>query len=121
MYERKDESGKIYSIPCLGVLTESGVLLNSGETLTEGKVVEFAREASELWTAKDYKGLVDLICERATVEIESQDDYMLLSGTVICEKGHTVRWALIDASDILDDMKEDTRDIDDLMDHPIDK
>ena len=37
------------------VLTESGILLLNGETLAEGRVVEFARELSNLWHAKEYQ------------------------------------------------------------------
>ena len=86
----------------VNVLTESGVLLNSGETLTEGKVVEFAREASSLWNGKKYQEYVELINDRATVEIEDQDDWSTLCDTVICKRGTTVKWALYDAIDILE-------------------
>ena len=44
-----------------GELIESGILLENGETLTSGRIVEIAREAKQLWKNKDYHGFRNLI------------------------------------------------------------
>jgi len=101
IFEKKNSKGNTTQIQCAGVLNESGILLESGETITSGKVVDLARKLSELWHAKDYRGFVEA-CGPWVKEFDD-DDYNLLSGTVIDERGKIARWAIVDAVDFLDD------------------
>jgi len=98
MLEWKNQSGA--TIPCNGVLTDDGIMLESGNTLTTGKVVDFAREASRLWHSKDYTGYLTLINERAADEFDDEE-WRLLRNTIINKRGDTVGWALVDISDQL--------------------
>jgi hypothetical protein len=43
-----------------GPLTENGILLENGTIVTEGKGLEFAREAKRLLENRDYKGFMKL-------------------------------------------------------------
>ena len=98
MYEIKDENGKTYQIQCEGVLIEAGILLENGNTLTEGKIVELVRNLSRLWNDKDYYGFYE-----AMPNPNELNDYEkhLLTGTVISENGDTVRHAFYYISDII--------------------
>jgi len=101
LFERKDGKGKTYTIPCNGVLTEQGILLESGEAITSGKVVELAKELSKFWNTKNYRGFIEAY--GLSMRKLDRDDDQLLAGTVIDERGTTVRWAIFDAADFLDD------------------
>jgi len=69
-----------------GELIESGILLENGETLTSGRIVEIAREAKQLWENKDYHGFRNLIHNHQL----NEDDRWLLTHTVILERGATI-------------------------------
>ena len=99
MFEWKNRYG--VSIPCKGVLIESGILLENGEIVNSGKALQFAREASRLLHDKDYQGYLTLINERATGEL-NEDEWSLMADTVINERGDTVFWALSYVADKLD-------------------
>ena len=41
---------------CAGILTETGILMNNGTTMTEGKVFELAKRVKSLYDVNDYRG-----------------------------------------------------------------
>ena len=60
-------------------LMESGLLLENGDVLTDGKLLKVARECKRLFEAKDYKGFVNLLENDGL----SEEDSHLLSHTVL--------------------------------------
>ena len=99
MLEKIDEKGNVYTIPCEGVLMESGIRLNDGTMMTEGRVVELARELKEKLRNKDWHGFMELV--PGSDSHLTEDEYYLLFGTIISERGQTVREALFDVADII--------------------
>jgi len=98
MLEWKNQSG--VTVQCGGILTEKGIILEGGNTLAAGRIVDFAREARQLWHEQNYTKYLTLINERAASEFNDRE-WRLLMDTVINERGDTVRWALVDISDRL--------------------
>jgi len=70
-------------------LTESGILFESGEIVTDGLIVELAREAERLWLAKDDDNFIKMFTsENSKFESLSDDDQRKLLLTKISKGGH---------------------------------
>jgi len=93
--ENKNKFG--VSVDCEAVLNEAGILLENGELLTSGKVVEAAREAKRLWEAGDREGFENYVLGKC--KAFTKDESILLVSTEITER-HTI-W------DILSDIDSD--------------
>ena len=99
MLEKIDERGETYFIPCEGVLMESGIQLNDGTMMTEGRILEIARELHEKLLNKDWHGFMESV--PGSDNHLTEDEYYLLFGTIITERNQTVREAMFDIADII--------------------
>ena len=70
-----------------GILIESGIDIGEGNIVTEGRVLEIAREAKRLNDAREYESFKELILGE---EAKSLGDRRLLLGTVITETGMNI-------------------------------
>jgi hypothetical protein len=68
-------------------LTESGIRIKGGETITEGKVLEIVKEAERLWDIEDDDGFMALFEEGSVFSKLSGEDQELIMRTAIC--GHS--------------------------------
>jgi len=71
------------------ILTESGIKFGEESVFTEGRVLEIAREAKQLYEAKQYEEFMILTCDEMPKEL-SRDDALILIDTVITETGGTI-------------------------------
>jgi hypothetical protein len=80
-----------------GHLQESGILLESGELVTDGRVVEIAKEIKRLWEAKDYKGVMDADPYRFNL---TDEEHRQLNRTIFTESGCTLFQIMDDSIDL---------------------
>jgi hypothetical protein len=103
MENTNDKKESLIPYGAWGQLQESGILLENGDILAEGRIFEVARELKRLWEAKNYNGFGELL---SNCGIEGEE-YHKLSHTIITEEGATVFWVLDKVCDILDEDEED--------------
>jgi hypothetical protein len=81
-----------------GHLQESGILMDNGDLITEGRVLEVAREIRKRWYAKDCKGIMEIMANNAGL---NDDEYTKLHSIVLTESGRVLLHILSDASDFI--------------------
>ena len=75
------------------LITESGILLENGELLSTGKVVEIAQMCKQLLERGDVKGFQELM--RGPAWELDDNEKNLLANAVITENGNTVLETLV--------------------------
>ena len=71
------------------ILTESGIQIDGGELISEGKVVELVRKAKELFEAEKYEEFMALTCDGIADRL-SDDEMDIMCETAITEDGKTI-------------------------------
>ena len=72
-----------------GLLTESGIELEQGSVIKEGRVVEIVREAKRLLESGEDKEFMNYLTYGPINELSSEE-YKIVTGTVINESGDDI-------------------------------
>ena len=84
------------SVENYGVLTDIGIVTESGETITNGPVVQIAREAARLLEVGNNDGFETLFDENSAYSQMNESDRRSILNTVINKTGYTLKRLLND-------------------------
>jgi hypothetical protein len=75
-------------IECGAILTESGLLLDNGETITSGHILDRVKELDKLCNDKNWNGFLESYDD--AIKTLSHKDYITLRDTLLPNFGDTV-------------------------------
>jgi hypothetical protein len=84
------------SVEKIAVLTEAGIIMNDGEVIRSGVILEIVRDMKKVIDQEDDEALDNIVCEERYKEL-SDDDKELIRFTAIRENGYMIHDAILDA------------------------
>ena len=85
-----NESEEIQLEDQAGVITESGILFENGELLSDREVAKIAIEAKHLLESGDERAFAELIYGSRVKSLSKEDQRILLWNSAITDIGHTI-------------------------------